>query len=149
MIKQLPHKSDRQSSPVYYVLQQNYQNWWGKKKSNSHHTGKKRKISERDVIFSAQILYRDRSSHDIPTPIDTTGAEGRKILPGSSVPCISEASLSPEKKRIQIEKQFRKALGNAESKANVFTPPTMHPGREFLFLTAMKKQLHPLESSQG
>lgn len=113
----------------------------GKKyKSNSHHIRKKKKISEKDVKFSAQILYRDRSPYDIPIPIGTTGAEGRWILRGTSVPCISEASLSPGRKRIQLEKQQRKALGNAESKANVFTPPTMHPRRGCPFLRAMEKQ---------
>lgn len=113
----------------------------GGKKSKFPLHRQKRKISERDVKLSSEILYRDRPSNDIPIPTDTTGAEGRRILPGISVPCISEASLHPEKKRIQLQKQYRKTLGNAESKANVFTPPTMHPGRGCLFLTVMKKQL--------
>lgn len=102
-------------------------------------TTQAKKKNLRDVKFSAQMLYRDRPPHDIPIPTDTTGAEGRRIHPGTSVPCIAEASLSPEKKRIKLEKQYRKVLGNAESKAKVFTLPAMQQ-RGFLFLRAMKKQ---------
>lgn len=106
-------------------------------------------MSERHVKFLAQILCREIPPHDIPIPIGTTGAEGRMILSGTSVSCISEASLSPGRKRLQLEKQYRKASGNTESKGNVFTPPTMHPGRGCMFLRAMKEQLRPLEPRQG